>query len=169
MRRRYLGVFLLLSAFLAALPATAGSSSSTPKADRILVLKRAHKLMLLRGRAVLRSYPISLGGHPRGPKRWEGDGRTPEGLYTIDNRVPGSHYHLALHISYPNAADRAQALAAHRAPGGDIMIHGMPNWFGRDDLQFAEDWTDGCIAVSNRAIEEIWRTVEDGTLVEIRP
>ncbi len=163
--RRLSRIILLLLASLAALPAPAADL----KADRILVLKQKHTLMLLRGRTILRSYPISLGPNPRGPKHWEGDGRTPEGLYTIDNRLAASHYHLALHISYPSEADRAQAVAAHQSPGGNIMIHGMPNWFGRDDLQFAEDWTDGCIAVSNQAIEEIWRSVEDGTIIEIRP
>ena len=169
MRRRFLGAIMLLSSALAALPAPAGNSAASAKADRILVLKREHRLVLLRGRAILHSYPVSLGEHPNGPKRREGDGRTPEGLYTIDTRLSESRYHLALHISYPNEADRAEALAAHYDPGGDIMIHGMPNWFGRDDLQFAEDWTDGCIAVSNQAIEEIWGAVADGTIVEIRP
>ena len=164
--RRFFGVILLLAASLAALPSI---SAVAPKADRILVLKEKRTLMLLRGRTVLHSYPISLGEHPRGTKRSEGDGRTPEGLYTIDTRVAASHYHLALHISYPNEADRSEAIAAHRSPGGAIMIHGMPNWFGRDDLQFAEDWTNGCIAVSNHAIEEIWQSVDDGTIIEIRP
>jgi murein L,D-transpeptidase YafK len=160
---RVLGAFLVL---LAASPAFAAQSL---KADHIVVLKQKRELLLMQGRKVLKSYPIALGFHPKGAKRWEGDGRTPEGTYRIDSRVAASHYHLALHISYPNAADQARAAALHQPPGGAIMIHGMPSWFGRDDLQFAADWTNGCIAVSNSAIEEIWRTVADGTPIEIRP
>ena len=167
-RRFSVGTILFLAAVLAAPPVQAGASAAA-KADRILVLKHKRTLTLLRGSVALRSYPISLGAHPEGPKRREGDGRTPEGLFTIDGRLAASHYHLALHISYPSAADRAEAAAAHRSPGGAIMIHGMPDWFGRDDLQFASDWTDGCIAVSNQAIEDIWRSVDDGAIVEIRP
>jgi murein L,D-transpeptidase YafK len=145
------------------------ASAAPLKADHVLVLKHKHELLLMLGRKVLKRYPIALGFHPKGAKRWEGDGRTPEGSYVIDSRLANSHYHLALHISYPNAADEARAAARHQAPGGAIMIHGMPSWFGRDDLQFAADWTNGCIAVSNSAIEEIWRAVDDGTRIEIRP
>jgi murein L,D-transpeptidase YafK len=155
-----LPVLLLSGTILAAPPA---------KADRVLVVKHRRELLLLRGNTVLKAYPIALGFHPVGPKQREGDGRTPEGTYVIDRRLPASHYHLALHISYPSAADRAHAAALSQEPGGAIMIHGMPSWFGRDDLQFAADWTNGCIAVSNSAIEEIWRAVDDGTSIEIRP
>jgi murein L,D-transpeptidase YafK len=144
-------------------------SAAPLKADRILVLKQKRELLLMHGKKLLKSYHISLGFHPTGAKRWEGDGRTPEGTYVIDRRLPASHYHLALHISYPNSADEKRAAARHQAPGGAIMIHGMPSWFGRDDLQFADDWTNGCIAVSNSAIEEIWLAVDDGTAIEIRP
>ena len=150
--------------------AVAGPAPAAPvKADRIVVVKHLRALLLMRGDKVLKNYPIALGSSPEGAKRREGDGRTPEGRYVIDSRLAASHYHLALHISYPDAADRARAAALHQAPGGAIMIHGMPDWFGRDDLQFAADWTDGCIAVSNSAIEEIWRAVDDGTAIEIRP
>jgi murein L,D-transpeptidase YafK len=141
------------------------------KADRILVLKAARKLELLRGGAVLKTYPIALGAHPLGPKRAGGDGRTPEGVYYIDGRQPHSQYHLALHISYPNAADRAQAAAANREPGGDIEIHGLPGWYGGplDPVRFYKDWTHGCVSVGNAAIEEIYRAVDVGTPIEIRP
>jgi murein L,D-transpeptidase YafK len=162
--RQLFGAILGLSVTMTPSPAAAQL-----KADRVLVLKHKHELLLLRGRKVLKSYPIALGFHPQGAKRSEGDGRTPEGTYVIDRRLPASHFHLALHISYPNRADEARAAALHQQPGGAIMIHGMPSWFGRDDLQFADDWTNGCIAVSNAAIEEIWRAVEDGTTIEIRP
>jgi len=165
-RRRNFRTVLFLAAALAVWPAMA---AQPPKADHIVVLKQKRELLLMRGKSVLKRFPIALGFHPQGAKRREGDGRTPEGTYVIDGRLPASHYHLALHISYPNAADQARAAALHQAPGGAIMIHGMPSWFGRDDLQFAADWTNGCIAVSNSAIEEIWRSVDDGTAIEIRP
>ena len=141
------------------------------KADKILVLKSARKLELLRNGVVLKTYPIALGGNPIGPKRSGGDGKTPEGVYTIDGRVPHSQYHLGLHISYPNAADRAQAEAAHRDPGGDIEIHGLPGWYTGplDPQRFYKDWTHGCVSVGDRAIEEIYAAVEIGTPIEIRP
>ena len=163
--RRLIGAIAILAAALSAAPV----SAEQIKADCIVVLKQKRELLLMRGTRVLKRYPVALGFHPEGAKRREGDGRTPEGAYVIDKRLAASHYHLALHISYPNAADQARAAARHEAPGGAIMIHGMPSWFGRDDLQFAADWTNGCIAVSNSAIEEIWRAVDDGTRIEIRP
>jgi murein L,D-transpeptidase YafK len=140
------------------------------KADRILVLKLERKLILMRAGKLLRSYPIALGPHAFGPKRSSGDGRTPEGVYFIDGRHAHSPYHLALHISYPNAADRAQSSAAHADPGGDIFIHGLPAWYGpHDPDRFYKDWTKGCISVGNTAIEEIWAAVDDGTPIEVRP
>ncbi|HEV8015017.1 MAG TPA: L,D-transpeptidase family protein [Stellaceae bacterium] len=141
------------------------------RADRILVLKAARKLELLRAGMVVKVYPIALGGHPLGGKRATGDGRTPEGVYYIDGRQPQSHYHLALHISYPNAADRAAASALNRDPGGNIMIHGLPNGYEGplDPVRFYKDWTDGCISVGDRAIEEIAAAVAIGTPIEIRP
>lgn len=141
------------------------------KADRILVLKSARKLELLHGRTLLKTYPIALGQHPIGTKRASGDGRTPEGTYYIDARQPASRYHLALHISYPNATDRARATAAGRDPGGNIMIHGLPNGYRGplDPVRFYKDWTDGCISVGDTAIEEIWAAVSVGTPIEIRP
>jgi murein L,D-transpeptidase YafK len=140
------------------------------RADRLLVLKSERRLILLKDGAELRSYRIALGGNPIGHKIRRGDSRTPEGVYTIDYRNPRSAYHRSLHISYPNAADRAAAKAARVSPGGDIMIHGIRNgmgWLG--DQHRRVDWTDGCIAVTNPEIEEIWRAVADGTPIEIRP
>lgn len=141
------------------------------KADRILVLKSARKLQLLKDGVVLKTYPIALGANPVGPKRAGGDGKTPEGVYTIDGFQPHSHYHLALHISYPNETDRAQAEAAHRDPGGDIEIHGLPAWYDGplNPARFDKDWTHGCVSVGDRAIEEIYSAVTVGTPIEIRP
>ena len=170
-----------LTAFLAAAPGmeTPAIAKATPaafalpalKADRILVLKSARKLELLKAGAVVKIYPIALGVNPVGPKHIAGDGKTPEGIYTIDARQPRSHYHLALHISYPNTADRAQAAAADRDPGGDIEIHGLPGWYEgpSDPMRFDKDWTHGCISVGDRAIEEIYAAVDIGTPIEIRP
>ena len=143
----------------------------TLKADKILVLKSARKLELLRDGVAVKTYPIALGAEPIGPKRMAGDGKTPEGIYAIDARQPHSAYHLALHISYPNAADRARAAAAERNPGGDIEIHGLPGWYEGplDPVHFDKDWTHGCISVGDRAIEEIYAAVEVGTPIEIRP
>lgn len=171
-RRRYSRRLLLQGA--AALAAGAGIApfavAAPLWADRVLVLKAQRRLDLWRGGAVFKSFPIALGPHPRGPKRRAGDGRTPEGLYMIDGRNPYTPFHRELHISYPNAADRARARAAHVRPGGEIYIHGMPARFGHTDpVKFFVDWTDGCIAVGNIAIEEIWDAVPDGTPIEIRP
>lgn len=152
-------------------PPPAPAAAPLPlKADHVLVLKSRHELQLIANGAVLKSYPIALGSHPRGPKRRHGDGRTPEGVYVIDGRTARTQYHLALHISYPDAADRARARAAHHSPGNGIYIHGMPERYGPfDPVRFFVDWTDGCIAVGNLAIEAIWNAVDDGTPIEIRP
>jgi murein L,D-transpeptidase YafK len=141
------------------------------KADKILVLKSARKLELLKDGVVLKTYPIALGGNPVGAKRAGGDGKTPEGTYTVDGFQPHSRYHLALHISYPNATDRARAAAAHRDPGGDIEIHGLPRTYDGplDPERFYKDWTHGCVSVGDHAIEEIYRAVALGTPIEIRP
>lgn len=145
-------------------------SVAAAPADRVLIEKSARQLTLLRNGKTLRTYHVSLGSNPKGAKEREGDGRTPEGLYTIDSRNGYSKYHLALHVSYPNAADRARARQMRVSPGGEIMIHGTPNrwrWLG---FAFRHiDWTKGCIAVSDSDIEEIWKLVPNGTVVEIRP
>ena len=170
-RMRYAPLFLIIGILTASL-AGAGTPALRPpvqKADLIIVLKHKRQLYLVRDGRVLKRYPIALGLHPEGAKRWQGDGRTPEGHYVVDGRVPGSHYHLALHISYPGPEDEARAEVAHRSAGGDIMIHGMPNWYSELTMRMAPDWTSGCIAVTNDAMEEIWDTVDDGTPIEIRP
>ncbi|MGH9521948.1 MAG: L,D-transpeptidase family protein [Terriglobales bacterium] len=140
------------------------------QADRIIVFKKDRKLELLRGDTVLRTYRVSLGTHPIGPKERQGDHKTPEGNYVIDRRNPRSRFYLALHISYPNDNDRKRAATGRFDPGGDIMIHGLPNGFGWvSSSQRMMDWTDGCIAVTDKEIEEIWSLVPDGTPIEIRP
>ena len=118
---------------------------------------------------MIKSYRVSLGRNPLGPKQQEGDKRTPEGLYRIDKRNEKSGFHRALHVSYPESRDFAAAAARGVSPGGDIMIHGLHNglgWMGK--LHRLVDWTAGCIAVTDPEIEEIWAAVPDGTPVEIK-
>jgi L,D-transpeptidase catalytic domain len=141
--------------------------------DRVLVMKSAKKLFLMTGKRVFREYPIVLGKNPVGHKVQEGDGRTPEGQYVLDWRNPGSKFYRSIHISYPNDQDLAQAEANNRDPGKHIMIHGSPAWvpsveWAKQWLQ-QEDWTDGCIAVTNDVMDEIWQLVKDGTPIEIQP
>ena len=139
-------------------------------ADRIVVDKSDRRLDLYDGDELLRSYPVSLGGEPAGPKRREGDERTPEGSYTIDYRKPDSAFHRALHISYPRPSQVDAARARGEPPGGLIMIHGLPNRLGFvGRFHLLSDWTIGCIAVTNAEIDELWRVVPDGTRIEIRP
>lgn len=139
-------------------------------ADQVLVEKTRRQLTLLADGQVLKRYRIALGGNPVGAKERLGDQKTPEGHYIIAARKADSQFHLALRISYPGPEDieRAAQLGVH--PGGNIMIHGLRN--GRDEMEELHslfDWTWGCIAVTNREIEEIWRLVPDGTPIEIRP
>lgn len=133
------------------------------RADRIHVDKSERRMQLLRDHRVIRTYRIRLGDEPVGAKRQQGDERTPEGTYRISDRNPNSRFHLSLRVSYPNDADRRQARARGVVPGGDIMIHGgsSPAW--------PYDWTDGCIAVSNAEIEEVWSLVPTGIPIRIDP
>jgi murein L,D-transpeptidase YafK len=153
-----------------AVPLTAQQAPPPQKADSILILKKDHVLELLQGGRVIRTYKVALGRGGLAPKEREGDGRTPEGHYIIDSRTAESHYHKALHVSYPNAEDRKRAAKLGVAPGGAIMIHGLPNgmgWVGAAHRLY--DWTLGCIAVTDEEIDEIWDLVPIGTPVEIRP
>lgn len=162
---------VLIGAFLLALavkPRPAIPELQPETADFVLVDKSDRRLDLLRQGAVIRSYRIALGGNPLGPKRQEGDQRTPEGDYVIDYRNPASRYHLSLHISYPSAADRAASKKLGVPPGGDIFIHGLPNAWPTGSAPKL-DWTLGCIAVDNAEIEEIWSLVPDGTPIRILP
>lgn len=162
-------------AALAALLLWAGRLDAPPlpadaHADRVVVDKGDRTLSLLQGGRTIRTYPVSLGGAPAGHKRQEGDERTPEGHYVLDYRNPNSAMHRALHVSYPDSADVARARARGVPPGGMIMVHGIRNglgWVGR--LHRLADWTDGCVAVTDREMDEIWRAVPDGTPIDIRP
>ncbi|MRR34517.1 peptidase, partial [bacterium] len=128
------------------------------------------RMLLLSKGKVLKSYRIALGGDPVGPKVRQGDNKTPEGTYTIDSRNRDSRYHRALHISYPNENDKKRARDLGVSPGGDIMIHGIKSGFGwAGDAHADSDWTKGCIAVTDEEIEELFKLVPDGTIVEIRP
>jgi murein L,D-transpeptidase YafK len=136
-------------------------------ADLIVVQKADHRMTLYSHGRVIRTYAVHLGPNG-GPKRQRGDGRTPEGRYAIDSRNVASRYHRSLRISYPNAADRRNARRRGVDPGGDVMIHGWPNGIKIADA-LARDWTLGCIAVTDREIEEIWTLVPNGTPIDIRP
>jgi murein L,D-transpeptidase YafK len=139
-------------------------------ADHVIVHKKDRTLELRHGDSVLQMYKIALGSEPIGPKMCQGDHRTPEGSYLIDSRNAASKFHRSLHIAYPNAEDRKRAEAAHCSPGGDIMIHGLPNGYGFIGAAHRlKDWTDGCIAVTDQEIEEIWKRVPNGTPVDIQP
>jgi len=139
------------------------------KIDSLLVLKCERKLVLLSAGTPVKQYRVALGGTPVGQKTQESDKKTPEGLYIIDYRKADSSFRRALHISYPNATDRTQALARGIDPGGLIMIHGIRNGVGLiGRWHRLIDWTNGCIAVTNAEIEEIWKLVPDGTPIEIR-
>jgi murein L,D-transpeptidase YafK len=143
---------------------------SEQKADRIVVVKSNHTMSLMAGDRTLKVYKVSLGRGPSGPKEHAGDNKTPEGEYVIDQKNAKSRFHLALHVSYPNAEDKKRAHDAGVDPGGAIMIHGLENglgWLG--PIQHDMDWTEGCIAVSNSQNEEIWRLVPTGTPIEIKP
>ena len=138
------------------------------KADKVLVVKTERRLYLLRDSQVLQSYRIALGQNPVGHKVFQGDGRTPEGLYTLDWRTNASRFYRAIHISYPNDEDTGRALQFGGRPGGAVMIHGQPtDGFAGANPYF--DWTEGCIALSNIEMDEVWMAVDDGTPIEILP
>ncbi|HLK09323.1 MAG TPA: L,D-transpeptidase family protein [Candidatus Angelobacter sp.] len=140
------------------------------QADKIVILKSARTMTLLSGAKVLKTYKVALGSVPIGPKQVEGDHKTPEGEYIIDAKNQHSQFHLSLHISYPSAADQQRARSLGQPPGGAIMIHGLARPFAYlGPLHRQTDWTDGCVAVTNAEIEEIWKLVPVGTRVEIRP
>jgi murein L,D-transpeptidase YafK len=141
-----------------------------PQADSILVRKGERRLYLMRRGEVLRSYRVALGLNPVGHKERSGDFRTPEGRYRIERRNPRSDFFLSMQVSYPNARDAAHARRNGWSPGGSIMIHGLPNEPRKGaDYYATQDWTDGCIAVSNADMLEIWMLVSNNTPIEIEP
>ena len=138
--------------------------------DKVLVLKTSRQLQLISGGEPLKSYRISLGKQPNGAKEREGDKRTPEGFYWLDWRKVSDRFNLAMHVSYPNISDAARARREGVAPGSMIMIHGTPVDAEYPEWYFATlDWTDGCIAMKNDDMREVWSLVKDGTMIEIRP
>jgi murein L,D-transpeptidase YafK len=167
-----LKLLLALTAVLAVLLYALAPPTSAPRdiADKVLVVKSARQLTLLKNGVPFKTYAVSLGRNPIGPKSLAGDHKTPEGNYLLDSRNSQSKFHLSLHVSYPNLHDRENAQSAGLQPGGDIMIHGMQNGLGRiGRFHRFIDWTDGCIAVTNAEMDQIWRSVPDGTPIEIRP
>ena len=158
--------FAVLS--LQALPTNDPPLPASAMADKVVVLKSYRRLLLMRGDEVLKTYIVSLGGDPVGPKMRQGDNRTPEGRYVLDRHNSSSQFHRSIHISYPNADDVARARKLGVSPGGELYIHGLPNDF-HGDSEALGDWTEGCIAVNNAEIDEIWRAVADGTPIEIKP
>ena len=163
---RYIRIFLIL-AF--ALGAAACSSKfqryDGPEVTRVVVFKEQRRMHLLHHNAVLKSYDFGLGFNPVGHKQFRNDGRTPEGTYLIDRRNPNSQFHLSIGINYPNVNDMEFASSQGKSAGGDIFIHGRP-WKNRKG---GRDWTAGCIAVTNREMEEIYAMVRDGTPISIYP
>ena len=152
---------------LALVLAGPAAAQTQPEVDFVRVDKSARTLTLYAGGQPVRTYTgIQLGDSPEGHKRFQGDERTPEGRYTLDYGNPSSAYHLSLHISYPDARDLAYARTRGRSPGGDIFIHGQPNG---SETRVEGDWTDGCIALADAEIEEVWSLVGDGTDIEIVP
>jgi murein L,D-transpeptidase YafK len=162
------GIIAFLAVLSTRLPVTS-SAQSKVMADSIVISKSAHTLSLFSGENVLKTYSVAIGRGSAGPKQVAGDNRTPEGRYIIDQKKTATRFHKALHISYPNATDRASAAKLGKPPGGDIEIHGLPDglgWLG--SAQHLVDWTAGCIALSNSQVDEVWNIVSVGTPVEIK-
>lgn len=157
--------FLVAGLLLTAMPHSASADTTGSYVTQILVDKSARKLYLLSGNRALRTYDIDLGFEPEGTKRFQGDGRTPEGQYYITHRNPNSAFFLSLGISYPNEQDRAYARARGQSPGGDIFLHGR----GPRAQNAKKDWTWGCIAVTDAVMKEIWRYVTPGMPIYIKP
>ena len=160
-------LFALVCFTWQAFSASAPPLPASVAADKVLVLKSQRKLYLMQGGKILKRYKVSLGGHPVGPKIREGDRKTPEGKYVLDWHNTESLFYKSIHISYPNENDLARAEKLGVPPGGDLFIHGQPNDFTGPGKQ-PGDWTDGCIAVRNQEMDEIWRAVADGTPIEIK-
>ncbi|SFX00849.1 L,D-transpeptidase catalytic domain [Paracoccus pantotrophus] len=161
-------VALVLVLGLAACGPSKFKTYSGPPVTQVVVNKGARQMLLLNGNRVLKAYRIGLGNEPLGHKQFEGDGRTPEGLYYIDRRNPDSRYHLSIGISYPNPHDSVQAAELGRSAGSDIFIHGQgPE--GRVLSRQKLDWTAGCIAVTDAEVEDVYAMVRDGTPILITP
>ena len=172
-RRQIIARNLLILA-VACLGMTAALEPAKPaspkQADKIVIEKSKRTMTLWHGSEILKTYKVALGGQPVGAKDRQGDHKTPEGLYSVDRKNPASIFHRALHLSYPSTADRQRAAKMGVSAGGDVEIHGLGDKFGWvGSAHRLHDWTDGCIAVTNEEIDEIWPLVEIGTPVEIKP
>lgn len=166
MRTVFTAFAVLFMASVPALGAPSTGAETSSQADLVMVYKSSRTMVLFNNREPLGTYRIKLGFSPDGDKGREGDGRTPEGTYYIDRRNANSAYHLSLGLSYPNAEDIAEAATRGVRPGGDIFIHGGPTKFWD---RFKQDWTAGCISVTDQEIEEIWSMVPIGTPVIVVP
>lgn len=161
---------IICSLFFASSANSSVAGSDKIEIDNILILKSERKLYLQNNGKNIKEYDMALGFTPVGNKEKEGDGKTPEGIYKISGRNPKSSYHLSLRISYPNEEDKKRAAKQGVNPGGDIMIHGLPNGMGMiGKAHLLRDWTLGCVAVTNEEIKEIWDLVPNGTQVDIKP
>lgn len=161
---------LLLGAVVTTVMPGVSVTGEFPVADKVLIEKSERKLHLLKNGVSFRSFDIALGIRPVGNKTQEGDFMTPEGTYLLDSRNSGSDFFLAIHVSYPNQQDRRNAKRIGVNPGGAIMIHGQPNSPTKSEVYYrTQDWTNGCIAVSNSDMIDIWLMTTDDTLIEIRP
>lgn len=164
---RRLAVALFVILVIAGWPAKA---NDFPVADMVVVEKAKRRLHLLKDGEILRTFRIALGMAPVGDKEEEGDFRTPEGRYMLDARNPNSEFFLSVHVSYPSLDDVREARARGVDPGGAIMIHGQPNLPTRSETYYrTQDWTNGCIAVSNSDMIDIWLMTTNATPIEIRP
>lgn len=164
------GLAAELAAGMPQAPIASSVAATLPIADQVLVRKSERRLYLLRHGEVLRSYRVALGLIPDGPKARAGDFRTPEGRYQLTRRNSRSDYFLSIQVSYPNAEDLRRARREHVDPGGSIMVHGLPNTQRHPpDYYAASDWTDGCIAMSNADMVELWLMVQDNTPIDILP
>jgi len=160
----------LLLGLLLTVPAAAAHADSFPIADKVIIEKAARKLHLFQKGKAFRTFEIALGIRPVGDKKKEGDFKTPEGSYLLDGRNQNSDFFLAIHVSYPSDADRREARRLGVDPGGAIMIHGQPNAPTRSETYYrTQDWTNGCIAVSNSDMIDIWLMTDENTPIEIRP
>jgi len=166
----FVGTIIFLFAFGESEADTPTPLPPIGKADHVLVEKSKNKVSLLKNKKVIAEYHAVFGFNPVGHKEKEGDGRTPEGTYTLDYRNAKSQYYKSIHISYPNEEDKKKAKKKGVSPGGLIMLHGQPNGIGHlwEETQ-KENWTLGCIAVNNAAIDQIWNSVDDGTVITIKP
>lgn len=153
-------------------PPLVNSDDALPdvKIDRLVVFKAKRQMWAYQGEQLIKVYPIALGFNPIGRKQFEGDGKTPEGIYRINERNPNSGYHKNLGVSYPNEADKAYAASQGKSPGGLIKIHGLRNGTGAiGKMHLLKDWTHGCIAVTDEEVDELYQAVIHNAIIDIRP